>query len=256
MTGFSEAGLFKEDDMKSLKNAVLILAAASAISAGGLWADEGAAPSNAQAAPADQNPAGSQAVNNGQAASNGQATAAAPAKAESPLLTAMKAANALLDAGQYDEAVAAYEKIGACKSKKTEGWRLNNEGLSYLLSNQSDKALPLLEKAVATDETNFTAWNNLGSCYENLNQMDKAQDAYQKSVDAANNAGADSAKAEGNLAALKARMNATTAQSGSAASDADDSDSANQADPSQDSSKAQGNSKPANTNAGGTQPNN
>src|ERR1700679_2998560 len=60
-----------------------------------------------------------------------QPVAAKPAKADNPLKAAMKAAGDLAAAGKTDEAIAAYEKIGVLKSKKAEGWRLNNEGLAY-----------------------------------------------------------------------------------------------------------------------------
>jgi len=136
------------------------------------------------------------------------AVAPKAAKADSPTVAAMKAANALADAGKTDEAVAAYEKMGVLKSKKMEAWRLNNEGLAYLTSAKPDpaKAVPLFEKATETDKTNYVAWNNLGSAYEATNELEKAKDAYQSSIDAAKEANASSAKAEGNLDALKPRL--------------------------------------------------
>ncbi len=121
---------------------------------------------------------------------------------------AMVAANDLATAGKTDEAIAAYEKIGVLKSKKMEAWRLNNEAHAYLMAATPvpDKAVPLLEKSVATDNANYVAWNNLGSAYELTDQLDKAKDAYQKSIDAAKEADASSAKAEGNLQALQAKL--------------------------------------------------
>ena len=103
------------------------------------------------------------------------------AKVDNPVKAAMKAAGDLAAAGKTDEAVAAYEKIGAVKSKKAEGWRLNNEGLAYLeaADPKADKAVPVLEKAVAVDPGNAVAWNNLGSAYEQTDKLEKAKDAYQ-----------------------------------------------------------------------------
>lgn len=149
------------------------------------------------------------------AAAPAEATPVAkPAKADSPTVAAMKAAIALAEAGKTDEAVAAYEKIGVLKSTKSEAWRLNNEGLAYLIAPtpQPDKAQPLLEKAVAADETNYMAWNNLGSAYEQNDQLDKAKDAYQKSIDAAKAANVSSAKADGNMQNLQARLDKIAAK--------------------------------------------
>ena len=171
------------------KRSALLFAAGILVAAGSAWADDKPAAS-ANATPSAQ-PA---------------AKAAKPAKQDSPTVAAMKAANALADAGKTDEAIAAYEKMGVLKSKKMEAWRLNNEALVYIQTNKQDKALPLLEKATESDATNYLAWNNLGSADENTDQLDKAKDAYQKAIDTAKDANASSAKAEGNLAALQARL--------------------------------------------------
>ncbi len=147
--------------------------------------------------------------------------ASKPAKADSPTVAAMKAAIALAEAGKTDDAVAAYEKMGVLKSKKMEAWRLNNEGLAYLTAATpaADKALPLLEKATTTDDSNYVAWNNLGTAYEQTGDLEKAKDAYQKSIDAAKAADASSAKAEGNLQALQPRLDKLEAKSGGAKAD-------------------------------------
>ena len=86
--------------MIQYKRAFLLLAAGLAVSAGNLWADD--------KAPASTTPVA--------------ATAAAPkaAKQDSPLITAMKAAIALEDAGNTTDAISAFEKIGTQKSKNME----------------------------------------------------------------------------------------------------------------------------------------
>jgi tetratricopeptide (TPR) repeat protein len=154
-------------------------------------------------------------------------TTPAPSKPtghDSPTVAAMKAAIALAEAGKTDEAVAAYEKMGVLKSKKMEAWRLNNEGLAYLTAATPapDKAVPLLEKAVATDADNYVAWNNLGNAYENTDELEKAGDAYQKSIDAAKAANASSAKAEGNLQALQPRLDRLKKKNGDKSDAGDD----------------------------------
>lgn len=151
--------------------------------------------------------------------------AAKPAKGDSPTVAAMKAALALDDAGKFDDAIAAFEKMGVLKSKKMEAWRLNNEALTYIHANKADKALPLLEKATETDPDNYVAWNNLGTTYEGAKDLDKAKDAYQKSVDAAKTAGVASPKAQGNLDALQARMDKMGGKKSDASSDDSSDDS-------------------------------
>jgi len=173
--------------MVHYKRAYLLFAAVLAFSAGNLWADN-ATPVSTSATPS--------------------ATKIKSAKIDSPTVTAMKAAIALADAGKTDEAIAAFEKMGVLKSKNMEAWRLNNEALVYLqeATPVPEKAVPLLEKAVAANDANYIAWNNLGSAYELTDQIEKAKDAYQKSIDAAKAADASSAKAEGNLQALQPKL--------------------------------------------------
>ncbi len=181
--------------MVQFKSAVLLMAVGMLTSTGVLWADN--------AAPAATPAPATTAVAKPKAA-----------KVDSPAVASMKAAIALAEAGKTDEAVAAYEKMGVLKSKKMEAWRLNNEGLAYLTAKEPalDKALPLFEKATATDDSNYVAWNNLGSVYEQTGALDKAKDAYQKSIDAAKAVNASSAKAEGNLAALQPRLDKLAAK--------------------------------------------
>ncbi len=165
------------------------------------------------AAPAASNPAATD-----QAASAAQPAASKPVavKADHSVKAAMKAAADLAAAGKTDEAVAAYEKIGVLKSKKAEGWRLNNEGLAYLeaADPKAEKAVPVLEKAVAVDPGNAVAWNNLGSAYEQTDKLDKAKDAYQKSIDAAKAADGSSDKAQANLDTLQAKLDKIAAKKG------------------------------------------
>ena len=183
--------------MIQYKRAYLLFAAGLALTAGKVWADATPVTTPAPAATA----------------------VSKPAKADSPTVSAMKAAIALAEAGKTDEAVAAYEKIGVLKNKKMEAWRLNNEGLAYLTAATPvpDKALPLFESAVTTDDTNYVALNNLGTTYEQTGDLDKAKDSYQKAIDAAKAAGTSSAKAEGNLQDLQARLDKAQAKKDKAA---------------------------------------
>ncbi|HTA75830.1 MAG TPA: tetratricopeptide repeat protein [bacterium] len=206
--------------MTQHKRAILLLVVGLISLTGILRADDGAP---AVAAGAGSAGAASSSSSTDQAASAAQPAAQpavaakpAPAKADNPVKAAMKAAGDLAAAGKTDEAVAAYEKIGVLKSKKAEGWRLNNEGLAYLEATdpKADKAVPVLEKAVAADPGNAVAWNNLGSAYEQTDKLDKAKDAYQKSIDAAKAADGNSDKAQANLDALQAKLDKIAAKKG------------------------------------------
>jgi len=206
-------------------NRVLLLFAAAlmGMAVGSLWADEATPASKDQASPPAAN-----------------TTEAKPAsKPDSPTVAAMKEANALAEAGKTDEAVAAYEKMGVLKTKRMEAWRLNNEGLAYLtaITPAPDKALPLLEKAVEMDEDNYTAWNNLGIAYEQSNQLQKAKDAYQKSIDKAKEQNVSSAKAEGNLANLEPRLAKWAALNGESKTDENQSADKNSDTPEENNKK-------------------
>ncbi len=186
--------------MIQCKSAILLFAAGLAFSTGRLCADD--------TIPVPQTPT---------TPTTKAAVASKEAKTESPAVSPMKAALALAEAGKTDEAVAAFEKMGVQKTKRVEAWRLNNEGLAYLIADKPEKALPLLEKAVAANADNYVALNNLGIAYEQTGALEKAKDAYQKSIDAAKTADATSAKAEDNLKNLQARLDKIAAKKEKAA---------------------------------------
>jgi tetratricopeptide (TPR) repeat protein len=195
------------------KNAFVFLTAGLMFLTGSLRADD--------ATPASTTPAASDSTTPA-AAPAAAAPAAAPKKMT--IKEAMKAAGDLADAGKTDEAIAAYEAIGKLPSKRGESWRQNSEGLAYLeaATPEPDKAIPVLENAVAINADNYFAWNNLGSAYEQTDQPKKAEDAYQKAIDTGKAAGASTDKAEANLKALQAKTGdaAAAGASGSATSDA------------------------------------
>lgn len=174
------------------KRTLLLFAAGLALTAGNVMADNKPAASTTPAmAPA--------------------AEKAAKPKSSNPTIAAIQAAIDLDEAGNTTAAVAAFEKIQT-KSSNLECWRLTDEANVYLKQNDNAKAIELLEKATTTNDKNYVAWNNLGTAYENTGDLDKAKDAYQKSIDAAKAADASSAKAEGNLEALQARMDKEAAK--------------------------------------------
>ncbi len=174
------------------KRNLLLFAAGLALTAGNVMADDKPAASmTPAAAPASQS--------------------APKAKSGNPTIAAIQAAIDLDSAGNTTAAVAAFEKI-TTKTKNLECWRLTDEANVYLKVDDNAKAVSLLEAATAANDKNAISWNNLGTAYENSGDLDKAKDAYQKSVDAAKDAGSDSAKAQGNLDALQARMDKAAAK--------------------------------------------
>jgi len=191
------------------KNAFVLLTAGLMFLTGSLRADD--------ATPASTTPAADSTT---PAAASAAVPAAAPAKLS--IKAQMKAAGDLADAGKTDEAIAAYEAIGRLPSKKGESWRQNSEGLAYLeaATPECDKAVPVLEKAVAINADNYFAWNNLGSAYEQTDQPKKAEDAYQKAIDTGKAAGASTDKAEANLKALQAKTGDAPAAAPAASTDA------------------------------------
>jgi len=173
------------------KRTLLLFAAGLALTAGNVMADDKpAASTTPAAAPASQ---------------------MAKPKSSNPTIAAIQAAIDLDAAGNTTAAVAAFEKI-TTKTKNLECWRLTDEANVYLKVDDNAKAVSLLEAATEANPKNAISWNNLGTAYENSGDLDKAKDAYQKSIDAAKDAGSDSAKAQGNLDALQARLDKQAAK--------------------------------------------
>jgi tetratricopeptide (TPR) repeat protein len=114
------------------------------------------------------------------------APGAAAARAAAPggsLSASMKNAKRLLDDGRLEESVAMLEALGPQKSPKTEGWRLNNWGLGLLRKDKAGDAAPILERAVAADSKNFTAWANLAAAYEKIGDKVKAGDTFKRALE-------------------------------------------------------------------------
>jgi tetratricopeptide (TPR) repeat protein len=54
-----------------------------------------------------------------------------------------------------------------------------NKGyIKLVIENKYEEAIPFFEKAVAIDSTYYEAYHNLGFCYEQLGEFDKAKDLY------------------------------------------------------------------------------
>lgn len=109
---------------------------------------------------------------------------------------ALAKAAALLDAGRYAEAGAAYAAIGRTAPAQREGWRLNNWGLCYLRLADPAAARERLERSVQAYPGNAVAWSNLAMAYEQLGLTDKAEQALDRGGAGAGAEGADPQRLE------------------------------------------------------------
>ena len=89
--------------------------------------------------------------------------------------------NQLLRAGDYEEAIRAYNM--AIKYDRYFGWAYTNLGLAYLQMGKYAEAVLLLQKSLElldTDKEKAVAWNGLGNLYRCLNDYHNAVVSYQK----------------------------------------------------------------------------
>ena len=89
--------------------------------------------------------------------------------------------NQLLHAGDYEEAIRAYNM--AIKYDRSFGWAYTNLGIAYLQMGKYAEAVLLLQKSLellATDKEKAVAWNELGNLYRCLNDYHNAVVSYQK----------------------------------------------------------------------------
>ncbi|WP_455757085.1 tetratricopeptide repeat protein [Sulfurimonas sp.] len=80
----------------------------------------------------------------------------------------------------------AYEKLADLYAKHS----LQNEmiecfiklGTIYFAQNEFLESIEYFDKIISIDNNNFVAYNNLGSCYQQLNNIEKAKEFYLKSL--------------------------------------------------------------------------
>ncbi|MBI1221763.1 MAG: tetratricopeptide repeat protein [Bacteroidetes bacterium] len=81
--------------------------------------------------------------------------------------------------------IAVYQEV---KSRDANDWRAyNNMGYVYLMNNEMDKALPMLEKANSLNPNNATVLNNLGVANAMMKNYSQAADYYKQAKDAGAN---------------------------------------------------------------------
>ncbi|QUD88576.1 tetratricopeptide repeat protein [Phenylobacterium montanum] len=91
-----------------------------------------------------------------------------------------------LQRGRLSDALGDFTQ--AANSPVTAARGLQGEGLVLSLTGASEKALPILQSAVAKDPTAWRAWNALGSEYDARGQWGQAEAAYQTALTASGGA--------------------------------------------------------------------
>lgn len=89
------------------------------------------------------------------------------------------------------------EQLNALLEKRPEDPFLwHAKGLELARAGAWSEALPLYQKAVALDEHHVGTYYHLGKAYEELDQLEKARDTYQKGIAIATRLGDHHAKGE------------------------------------------------------------
>src|SRR5204862_7317780 len=84
--------------------------------------------------------------------------------------------------GHFDEAIDAYQRAIAIDDK--DAWAMNNLGYLYIQQGRSDAALPPLARAVEIRGSVPVFQNNLGTALERSGYFVAASQAYQAALDA------------------------------------------------------------------------
>jgi tetratricopeptide (TPR) repeat protein len=84
------------------------------------------------------------------------------------------------NAGQYEEAVKAFEVVLEADSEQPAVW--SNAGASYLRLKQFDKAVMAYEEAIALEPENSGHYQNLAAVYAAKGDSEKARENYEKAA--------------------------------------------------------------------------
>lgn len=88
----------------------------------------------------------------------------------------------LQSTGSNEEAITAYRKSIDLKPENNP-YAYNNLGLIYVLSDQHEDAVPLLEKAVQQKDDVDFFYNNLGMAYEGAGDFQRAKIAFERALE-------------------------------------------------------------------------
>ncbi|MBN1560553.1 tetratricopeptide repeat protein [candidate division KSB1 bacterium] len=89
--------------------------------------------------------------------------------------------NTLFKQGQYDEAVAAYDKSLQLDPSNSNAYQ--GKGLTLAKQRKYDEAIAAYEKAVKADPTNYSAFAAMGKTYYDKKDFKNAVNAYQQAVE-------------------------------------------------------------------------
>jgi len=89
--------------------------------------------------------------------------------------------NSLANAGQYEEAVKAYDKSLALAPSDSECW--NNRGIVLSMQNRMTEAISSFEKATSLDPKNAEAWHNRGMVLCTLERYEDAVESLNEALE-------------------------------------------------------------------------
>ncbi|MDW7990603.1 MAG: tetratricopeptide repeat protein [Anaerolineae bacterium] len=88
---------------------------------------------------------------------------------------------ALAEAGQKDEAMAAYQRAVELDPKLAPPW--NGLGNVYSDLGQYEEAMAAYRRAIELDPKEAGFWNNLGNAYSDLGRHEEAIEAYRQAIE-------------------------------------------------------------------------
>ena len=100
---------------------------------------------------------------------------------EEPVSEHLKRGNELSRSGEFEEAVAEYEKALEIEPENID--LLSNIGVAYYNLGQLDKAIDHYSRAIEIAPSDADIRSNLAAAYVQLEQLDNALEEYQKAVE-------------------------------------------------------------------------
>lgn len=94
----------------------------------------------------------------------------------------LRLANLLFTAGQRDEALKYYEQAYELRPDYGDGWLGSTLSKLYSGTNQTQKAIDVLERLISRTPTRIELYNDVAGLYERLDRFDKAEQNYQQAL--------------------------------------------------------------------------
>ena len=140
-------------------------------------------------------------------AAAGEAKAEATPVAKNDAPGSLKPGNQLMEEGKWAEAAAYFAGIGEQMkdngAKKREPWRLNNLALSLMNAGKYDEAIAAANQALALKGDLASAHNTIAGSLAHTGKRDEAIASLEKAIGDLKAKKADTSKLEANLAELK-----------------------------------------------------